>query len=194
MIRQTATVPDVDQLASQTTALITALARKGMGLATGVAVVTLVIAGLAYLTGLAALEGSVRSAWLLIGTAMLVIAVGAPLLARWRLSSINRHTTDLIGDLRTLMNRDAAAQRVVIETVAVEEPLDTGTARDLRPVVYDSRQFGRLRQVTVKANDLRQLPGVLRTVTTFPFLLLVALVGCLVFGVLGFLFLVAWIL
>ena len=61
-------------------------------------------------------------------------------------------------------------------------------------MVYDSRQFDRLRRVTVQANDLRQLPGVLRTVTTFPLLLLAALVGCLVFGVLGFLFLVAWIL
>jgi hypothetical protein len=184
-------MPDVDALARQTTALVGELARKGMALATGVAVLTLIIGGLSYLTGLAGLDGSAHSAWTVVGAAMLIAAVGAPLLARWRLARVRRHVTQLIGEVRTLITRDPEAERVVIETVAHDERSDaTG---DLMPVVYDTRQFNRLRVVSVKASDLRELPGALRAVTTFPILLLLALLGVVVFGVLGFFFLLAWL-
>lgn len=183
---------DVDELARRTTALVTGLARKGMTLATGVAVLVLIVGGLSYLTGLAGLDGSARSLWTVLGLVMLVVAVGAPLLARWRLSSVSRRANELVGDIRTLISRDADAQRVVIETVAVDERAPSDV-RDPRPVVYDSRQFNRLRTVTVKANDLRELPSALVAVTTFPGLLAIALLGVVVFGLLGFVFLIAWI-
>ena len=61
-------------------------------------------------------------------------------------------------------------------------------------MLYDSRQFGRLRTVTVRADDLKELPAAMRAVTTFPLLLAVALLGVVVFGILGFVFSVAWIL
>jgi hypothetical protein len=183
---------DVDELARRTTTLIAGLARKGLSLATGVVVVVLVICGLSYLTGLAALEGSARSAWAVVGLVMLVVAVGAPLLARWRLGAVTKRTGELMTEIRSLITRDADAQRVVIETVAREEaqPQDV---RDLRPVVYDSRQFNRLRQVTVKAGDVGRLPVVLRSLVTLPYLLGIALLGVVVFGLLGFLFTIAWI-
>jgi hypothetical protein len=183
---------DVDELSRRTAMLVTTLARKAMRLATGVALVVLFIGGLSYFTGLAGLDGSARELWTVLGLGMLVVAVGAPLLARWRLSSVLRRTTDLVGDLRTLLTRDPDAQRVVIETVAVEEA-HPAAVRDPRPAVYDSRQFERLRTVTFRAADLRQLPGALRAVTTFPALLGIALLGVVVFGVLGFLFFVAWV-
>ena len=192
MTGQTRPMADVDDLARRTTTLIAGLARKGLSLATGVVVVVLVICGLSYLTGLAALEGSARSAWAIVGLAMLVVAVGAPLLARWRLGAVTKRTSELMSEIRSLITRDADAQRVVIETVAYEEaqPQDV---RDLRPVVYDSRQFNRLRQVTVKAGDVGRLPVVLRSLVTLPYLLGIALLGIVVFGLLGFLFTIAWI-
>lgn len=183
---------DVDQLARQAATLVTALAHKGMGLATGVAVVVFVIGGLSYLTGLAGLEGSARSLWMVLGLIMLVVAVGAPLLARWRLASVLRRAGELAGDIRTLITRDADAQRVVIETVAVDEPPPLG-GREPRPVIYDSRQFDRLRTASVRASDLRELPSALHAVTTFPGLLLIAVLGIVVFGLLGFLFFLALI-
>lgn len=185
---------DVDELTRRTTTLVTGLATKAMRLAAGVAVVVLIVGGLSYLTGLAGLEGSARSLWTVLGLIMLVVAVGAPLLAWWRLAAVSKKASALAGDIRTLITRDAEARRVVIDTVAVDvdepQPAD---GRELRPAVYDSRQFHRLRTVTVKASDLRELPGAIRAVTTFPWLLALALLGILVFGLLGFLFLLAWI-
>jgi hypothetical protein len=183
---------DVDQLASQASALVSSLARKGMALATGVAAITLFVGGLSYLTGLAGLDGSAHSAWTVVGALMLIAAVGAPLLARWRLGRVHRHLGAIIGELRTLITRDPEAQRVVIETVAHDEQTPE-PFRDLRPVVYDTRQFDRLRTVTVRSTDLRELPGALYAVTSFPWLLLMALGGVVVFGILGFFFMLAWI-
>ena len=90
---ETRPMADVDELSRRATTLVTALARKGMSLATGVAVIVLIIGGLSYLTGLAGLTGSARALWTVLGLGMLVVAVGAPLLARWRLSSVIRRGT-----------------------------------------------------------------------------------------------------
>jgi hypothetical protein len=181
---------DVDVLARQTTALVSNLARKGMALATGLAVLTLLVGGLSYLTGLAGLEGSAHSAWTVIGAVMLVGAVGAPLLARWRLRGVSRRADQLVGEVRTLISRDPEAQRVVIETVALDD--QPPEIADLRPVVYDSRQFSRLRTVSVGA-DLRELPPALTALSTLPRLLAIGLLGIVVFGMLGFFFFLAWI-
>ena len=61
------------------------------------------------------------------------------------------------------------------------------------PAIVETRQFGRLHQATIAAN-LTNLTGALRAVISFPWLLLIALVLMLVFAVLGFLFLIAWII
>ena len=181
---------DVDQLARQLTSLITTVARRVIVITIGVAVVTFIIGGLSYLTGIAGLDGSARSAWMVIGAVMLVVAVGAPLLAWWRLSQVSRHATELVTEVGRLISRDPDAERVVIDTVTVDQRPPDGIRA---PAIIETRQFSRLRQSTLTASDLRELPGALRAVTMFPWLLLIAIVLMLVFGVLGFLFLIAWI-
>ena len=183
---------DIDELARRTTAMVMSLARRAMGLATGVAVVSLVVGGLSYLTGLAALDGSARSAWTLVGAVMLAVAVGAPLVARFRLSSISKDATELVLELGTLISGNPDAQRVVIETVAVDQPDASGGTN--MPAIIETRQFSRLNQAASTTLGLRTLPGALRAITTFPILLGVSIVLALVFAVLGFLFLVAWVL
>ena len=183
---------DLDELARRMTGLVSDLARKGMAVATGVALLVLVVGGLSYLTGLQALDGSVRSAWTVVGLAMLIAAIVAPLIARWRLSRVRRHLDQLVGEVRTLITKQPDAQQVVIETVARDEqPAERG---ELMPIIYDSRQFSRLRTASVGVGDLKALPGALLAVTSFPGLLLWALLGVAVFGVLGFLFMIAWVL
>ena len=144
---------DVDQLAQLTVAMVTNLARRGKMVAGGVALITLLVGGLSYLTGLAALEGSAAEAWAVIGGAMLIVAVGAPLLAWWRLSRVSKDVTGLVGEVGRLITNDPGAQRVVIETVTVDRPDATGATT--MPAIVETRQFGRLHQATIAAN-LRQ--------------------------------------
>ncbi len=178
----------IDDLAGRAVAVVELLARRGAALAIGVTLIALLIGGSSFLTGLAAMDGSVETAWIVIGGTLLVIAVGAPLLAWWRLSRVRRHATALVGEVQRLASRSPEAERVVIETVAV----DPDAAGTISPaVVGQTAQFTRLRTIAIDAGDLRQLPGALRAVTTYPWLLAIALLLCLVFAILGFLFLVA---
>ncbi len=181
---------DLDALARRAVAAVMDLARRGISLAIGLALITAIISLAAFALGLAALEGSTRRAWTVIGGTMLVIAVGAPLLAGWRLWQIRRSADSLVADVRKLLTNNAEAERVVIETIEVEEA--TGAASPA--VVGQSAQFTRLRRVALSTADLRTLPAALRAVTLFPALLAIAILFSLVFAVLGFLFLVAWAL
>jgi hypothetical protein len=182
-------MPDLDALARRAVDAVMLLARRGALLALTVAIVTTLVVGAGYALGLAAMSGDVESAWIAIGGVLAVIAIGAPLLAGWRLLGVRRHAGELVGEVRTLLTKDARAERVVIETVEVG---DDGTGGATPAVVGQTVQFSRLRTLALGTENLRRLPDALRAVTTFPVLLAVALVLMLVFGVLGFLFLIAW--
>ena len=62
------------------------------------------------------------------------------------------------------------------------------------PAIIETRQFSRLNQAASTTVGLRTLPGALRAITTFPIMLGISIVLALAFAVLGFLFLVAWVL
>jgi hypothetical protein len=180
-------VVEIDALARRAVAAVTGLARRATGLATGLAVLVGLVAAAAYLLGLAGLQGRTRSAWVVVGAALIVIAVGAPLLAAWRLRRIRTHSAALYEDVRTLLTRDAEAQRVVIETVEVQE----GAAGSASPVVIgQTAQFTRLRQF--RLDDYRALPAALKAITTFPALIVLAILMLPVFAILGLVFLLTW--
>ena len=144
----------------------------------------------AFAIGLAALEGSTRSAWPVIGAVLAVVTIGAPLLAAWRLGRIRAHPSALFDDVRTLLTRNAEAERIVIDTVEVEQG-QRGTASPA--VIGHTTQFSRLRQSrcpppTCAAPDGHEgrddVPGPARACPSC---------SSPVFAILGFLFLIAWI-
>lgn len=177
---------DLDELAGRLVQLVTALAGRGVRWALRVAVVVAIAAAVMYLLGLAALDGPVGRAWPVLGAILGLAAVAAPLLAAWRLRTVRREATTLVGEVRTLMGRNADAQRVVIETV--ETGIPTG---ERSVVVYQSRDFGDLHRLALHTGELRTLPSALSAVTTFPGLLIVGVLATLVFGFVSFIFLIA---
>ena len=158
-------------------------------LAVGIALITALVVGVSFALGLAVMSDDVETAWIVIGGALGLIAVGAPLLAGWRLTRVRKHASELVGETRTLLSKDPSAERIVIETMEVG---DAGTGRAAPAVVGQTVQFTRLRNIALDTGNLRRLPVALHAVTTFPVLLAIALVLMLVFGILGFLFLIAW--
>ena len=111
---------DIDELVASAVAAVSTLARRGSSLTTGIAMVAAVVVGLAYVVGLAALGGTSRTVWAVVGGVGLVIAVGAPLLATFHLRSIPRKADRMVAELHTLLGRDDDARRVVIDTVEAE--------------------------------------------------------------------------
>ncbi len=177
---------DLDDLAGRMVRLVTALAGRGMRWAIRVAVVVALAAVTMYLLGLAAFDGSAEQVWAVAGAIIGLAAIAAPLLAAWRLRSVRRDATALVGDVRTLVDRNADARRVVIETV--ETGLPTG---ERSVVVYQSQDFGDLHRMAVRTDDLKSLPAALSAVRTFPGLLIIGVLATLLFGFASFIFLIA---
>lgn len=177
---------DLDELARRLVGVVTTLAGRGVRWALRVAVVVGLAAVAMYLLGLAALDGPVGRVWPVLGALIGLAAVGAPLLAAWRLRSVRKDATTLVTDVRTLMTRDVDARRVVIDTVETEAP--TG---DRSVVLHQRRDFGDLHRLAVGADDLRSLPGALAAVMTFPGLLIIGVLATLAFAFVSFIFLIA---
>src|SRR4051794_28197765 len=108
---------EVDVLAGRVVDVASVFARRAGRLALAAALFVGFIAVSSYLVGIAALSGSARSLWIILGGAMVIVAIGAPVLAGWRLFSVRRHATELIGEVRRLIVGDPDAERVVIDTV-----------------------------------------------------------------------------
>ena len=181
---------DIDELARRAVTVVGELSRRATGLATGLALLVGVVALGTYALGLAALQGSTRSAWAVIGAVLVVVAVGGPLLAAWRLRRIRAHSAALFEDVRTLLTQNAEAEQVVIETVEVQ-PRPPGPASPV--MIGQTAQFTRLRQISLSTANLRELPRALRAMTTFPALIVVSILLLPVMAILGLVFLLTWV-
>ena len=204
---------EIDDLVDRAVQAVAAIARRGSTLTTGVAIVAAVIFGSAYLVGLAAFGGSTRTMWAVVGGAMLLAAVGAPLVASFRLRAIPRKTRGLVGELRTLLGRDESAKRIVIETVAAEPTFDsTGAAAGDAPggaspgvhgggrfgasrtpeVIGQFQRFSTLRSIAGAA-DVPTIASIARTIGSLPALVSIGILLTGVGAVLGFIFTLIWI-
>ncbi|MFV0308008.1 MAG: hypothetical protein ACK5OX_09735 [Desertimonas sp.] len=177
---------DLDDLARNLGGLIDRLAGGAVRWSIRVALITGVAALVMYLLGLQALGGAVGNIWTWFGAAIGLAAVAAPAWAAWQLRAVHRDTSGIVADVRTVLTRDPAAQRVVIDTVEVDEP--TGQ-RAL--MVYQGRDLGDLRRVVGASNDLRSLPMALAALTSLPLRLLVGVFATVAFAFVSFVFLIA---
>lgn len=168
--------PSVNQLAVRTVDAVLSVLRRANRLAAGVLIIAGGVCVLGFLLGLAALDGGARTAWIVIGGAFALIAIGSVGLAMWRLSVVNRTSTGLIGEVRTLIDRDRESERAVFETVQMtEDSVDVG-------VVQVSRQYFGLRDVVSgRATTYPALSAALRAITGLPLALLLATLIALAF-------------
>lgn len=195
---------EIDELVARAVAAVSTLARRGSSLTTGVAVVAAVVVGLAYLVGLAALDGGMRTVWAVVGGIGLLIAVGAPLLATFRLRSIPHKANHLVAELHTLVDRNNDAKRVVIDTVEAEPDAAAsvstrggfgagGIGGSRTPaVIVQFQRFSSLRNFAT-SDDVKNIASVSRTIGTLPVLVAtgIALTGIGAF--VGFVFMLIWI-
>lgn len=173
------------------------LARRGSALTTGVAIIAAVVCGLTYLLGLAAFDGGARSTWIVLGALLLVGAVGAPLLASVRLRSLPRRSSQLAGELRTLLQRDDDAKRVVVETVSWEDDdvVRPGPAgRPMPAVVWQSQHYTTMRRIVGSSDDVKNLAAAFQRIASLPWLVTVGLMLTGLGGFLGFVFFWIWVL
>jgi hypothetical protein len=179
---------DLDALAERAVATVTALIRKGATIVTGVLVFALCSAALCLLIASAGLAGSARSVALALAIGLSIVAVGAAVLARWRLGRVGTHSRELVSEVRTLLDRDQQARQTVVETVEMQD------AAGARSMMVWTRQYDTLRRGTATLDEFKNLNSALLAVTSFPGLVVLSLLSALALGGLSLIFAIGAVL
>lgn len=189
---------DVDQIVRRAVNGITRIAARAAAFGTMVFVVTTFVCVGGFLLGVAALSGGIETVWIVLGIVFGSLAVGGSFLALWRARSVRRHAPELIDEVRLLMTEGRDPTRTVIESFAVDaddpaaEPAD-GASRGAPggSAIVMTRQMSGFRTVGGGLDRAPRLDAAVTALTTFPLLVLMAIVISSVFAFLGFIFLIA---
>jgi len=174
----------LDQLADRAVDVLLGLLRRANALAGGVLIFAFFACIGSYLLGIAALDGGARSAWLFLGGVGVVAGIGSVLLAMWRLWMVRRGSDALAGEIRKFIGGDNDAERTVLETVEVSE------VSEQESIVQVSRQFSSMRDgVDQQRVSYPELALALRSLTTLPGLMALAVVTGFAFALVSPIFL-----
>jgi hypothetical protein len=176
------------ELAQRAVDAFLTLVNRGTRLAVGTLMIVSVICIGGFLLGLAALDGGVRTAWILLGGFGMVVAVGCVLVAFVRLWVIGRLSVALVEEIEAMITTDPASERVVIETVESSDGV-----QDQSAVVMSRQFFAMSDTAAAKAGQFGALAVALKGVTSFPLLLLLATAITVGFAGLSVLFLLGLI-
>ncbi len=176
----------IDELAQRTVDSFMTLVRRGTALAGGTLAIVLVVCVGSFALGVAALSDGIQTVWIVLGGLSALVAIGAVVVAIWRLLLIRTLSVSLVKELHELISSDPKSERVVIETVESSDGVQDESAMVM------SRQFFSMQQsVGPRAAKFVALGTALRSITTFPLLMLLATVITIGFAGLGLIFLLA---
>ncbi len=164
------------------------LVDRGTRLAFGTLAIVVVVCAGGFALGIAALSDGIETVWIIFGGFVALVAIGSVGLAMFRLWVITRLGTALVTDVERLIAGDPRSERVVIETVEASDGVQDQSA------VVMSRQFFTMSDTVGKAGQFTALAVALKSVTTFPLLILLATVITIGFAGLGLLFLLGIVL
>ncbi len=159
-----------DRLARRAVASVMTLVRRGLALAGGLLMVTIVACGGGFLLGYAALSDGMQTVWIMIGGFFAVLAIGASVLAIVRLLAVRTREDQLIAEIAALIAADPQTERTVIETIEVND------ASQDQGVVVMSREFSTMQQsFGGRLDSSPALKTALSAVTSLPFLVFITL-------------------
>lgn len=188
---------DVDRLVQRAVAGITSIAARAARFSTRLLLMTLVLCVGGFALGVAALSGGIETVWIVLGIVFGTIAIASAVLARWRVGSVKRHAPELANEMRALVTSGNPADREVVEVFTVDDPvaasgMHVSTDGESGSAVVMSRQMYGFREIPTRTLEhSARLSEAIRAVTTFPALVLAAVLVSLVFGFLSFFFLIA---
>ena len=176
---------EVDELARRAVDGVIRLAARATRYASYVFVAVVLIGTTSFLLGLAALDGSVRTVWIVLGLGFGAVAIRNSFVARWRLASIGYGVSALVAEVVSLLEFGHPATRTMVDAVEADEREGGGSA------LVVSREFFSLRDaIDGRPYEFRRLISMLRAVTTFPALALSAIAITVVFAMLIPIFLI----
>ena len=178
----------VRDLAERTVDSLLLLVQRGTRLAFGTLVIVTIVCAGGVALGIAALSDGMETVWAIFGGFAALVAIGAVGLAMFRLWAILRLSGALVTELERLILADPRSERVVIETIEAADDVQDQSA------VVMSRQFFNMNDTVGTAGQFTALAFALKSVTTFPLLILLGTVITIGFAGLSMLFLLGLLL
>jgi hypothetical protein len=177
---------ELDEIARRAVDSVERLATRAARFAGFVCIAALLICTTSFALGLVALEGGIRTVWIVLGLAFGAMAVGRSFIARRRLVRAKRHPDEIVAEVRSLLGSGHPATRTMVDTVEADERQGAGSA------LVVSREFYSLRDaIDNRSYEYRKLMAVMTAMTRFPALILGAIAITLAFGMLIPIFLLA---
>lgn len=181
---------DIDEVVRRAVDTITMLAGRAAAFSTRVLLVTTLICVGGFVLGVAALSGGIETVWIVLGICFGSIAIGGAFVARWRVGAVRRHVPELVDEFRQLASRDAT--RTVVESFTVDSSDADGRPNQGGSTIVMSRHLHGFRGAAGAGfAQSTRLNAALTALTTFPVLMIVAILISAVFGFLGLIFLIA---
>ena len=178
---------DAEAFVERTIATITMIARKALKFSGIIAALAAVVCGGSFLLGIAALSGGIQSVWIVFGIVFGAIAIGAGLIACWRVGSIQRHVPELANEIRALVSVGTQTTKDVIETFDVND----GESKAASAIEL-SREVFRFKSVIGRGlESSSRFAAAVTALTSFPWLMLTVIAITAVFGFLSLIFLLA---
>ncbi|HSP27800.1 MAG TPA: hypothetical protein VLN74_04565 [Ilumatobacteraceae bacterium] len=172
-------------LATRTVDSLLTLVHRGTRLAFGTLMVVVAICLGGFALGIAALSDGIETVWIIFGGFAAFVAIGSVVLAMFRLWAVSKLGTALVTEVERLIAGDPRSERVVIDTVEASDGVQDQSAMVM------SRQFFSMSDTVGKAGQFGALAVALKSVTTFPLLILLATVITVGFAGISLLFLLA---
>jgi hypothetical protein len=169
-------------LATRAVDSLLTLVHRGTRLAFGTLMIVVVVCLGTLALGVAALSDGIETVWIVLGGFAALVAIGSVGMAMLRLWAVTKLGKTLISEVERLIAGDPRSERVVIETVEASDGVQDQSA------VVMSRQFFTMSNTVGTAGQFTALATALRSVTTFPLLILLATVITIGMAGLGFLF------
>lgn len=188
---------ETDELVRRAVQTVQMIAGRAASFSTKVLLLVVVVCVSGFALGVAALSDGIQQVWIVLGVVFGSIAIGSAFVARWRVGSVRRHAPELADEIRTLVTEQPEQGRTVIETFVVDDDEAYGfssteaTGNEGSAIVM-SRQMGGFKSVLgPETAQSPRLSGAVTALTSFPLLMLIALPITMVFGFMGFIFLIA---
>ncbi|MEO1056549.1 MAG: hypothetical protein AAFY28_06480 [Actinomycetota bacterium] len=173
-------------LAQRAVDTVLLLVRRGTALAGGALMVVTLVCLASFALGLAALDGGVRTVWIILGGFFAIVAIGSIVVAMFRLIRLRARSNEMLLELRELISGDTRSSQVIIETIETSDGVQEQSA------VVMSRTFDNMQgHIAGRSQQFRALASAMRAITTFPLLLLMSTAITIVFGGLALIFLIA---
>ena len=185
---------EIDELVQRTVDTVTMIAGRAARFSTKILLLVLLVCVTGFLLGAAALSDGIQTVWIVLGVVFGSIAIGAAFLARWRVGSVKRHVPELAVEVRSMITNGTDSTRTVIETFAVDADRDgqgDGFDDGESALVMSRQMYGFKGIVGSGTESSARVTATMKAITSFPVLMLVAVLISFVFAFLGFFFLIA---